>query len=903
MRILRLKLTNFIGIKSGLGKDVVEINFPKNTNIFTMFIGGNGSGKTTILSQLTPFKSSYDDRKTLIIPGLEGEKQIDIEDNEGNIFKIRHIYSKTPASFITENDVELNENGSVRNFESIVKDKLGVDDNYFTVGKLGSNVKTFVELKDTERFNYIKNLIRPIDKYTNAYSVTMSKLKTNKEIILSLGDSLKAIGPISNIKASVKQYNDSIAEIDKNIDSCSRLSGTYDSDISKINNDLNKYNYLQLKTDCSKAEQHLKDLENTKKDFESKHATTSIAVCDDMISKANTNIEALNTSMALLNQKITTLMGNKLSNDNEIAKIKLNLSSKSTETSANSQAIIDSSLKEKKALQDQLSTSALYALVTDTNALLVQSYIDSFASFTQYLSNNYGLLQSHKIVKDKTVADVIFSIDADVILDSKKNEIAKYIAETTTEIDKLKSQYAQKSANLDKYEILKKRPIACTIDSCPFIKDALQYSNLENEMVELSNSIKVRNNLLETYNYAEDSLTDIMTFYATFKSYFSLLNSSSNIIFKVFTKDRTISEIIDHDAANDFLNSTITEIADANKMVASMNRIAKLDGIISQRKSQLSLLKESEDNHSYFEKQLSDLTNSENKFEKDIAEAKQELNIQTNSLGSENAIKKTYENYKEVLNNLDATNKTVTDLKASISLYESLAKNKTELSSKKEDSERTLKTLRSNRDSTNASVMTLLSSMAVAESDEAKLKNISSVYSMQKSISAALDPRTGIPRIFTKVYLTGISEMANALLDIAYNGKFSIAFKLENGKFIIQVKSGSNIIDDISDASQGEIALTTISISLAIIEKSLTQYNILYLDEIDGALDDSNRSNFINILNKQVSKYGIDQVFIISHNNAFDACPMNLIMLNGSDTKKADEIFMKNKNIIFDNSI
>jgi DNA repair exonuclease SbcCD ATPase subunit len=49
-------------------------------------------------------------------------------------------------------------------------------------------------------------------------------------------------------------------------------------------------------------------------------------------------------------------------------------------------------------------------------------------------------------------------------------------------------------------------------------------------------------------------------------------------------------------------------------------------------------------------------------------------------------------------------------------------------------------------------------------------------------------------------------------------------------------------------ASQGEIAITTISLSLALIEQSIGAYNILCLDEIDGPLDGDNRNNFINII-------------------------------------------------------
>ena len=78
MRILRLKLVNFIGIKNGMGKDEIEISFPEDENTITMLLGKNGSGKSTIVSQLTPFKDTFDDRKDPIVPGKDGLKEIDI---------------------------------------------------------------------------------------------------------------------------------------------------------------------------------------------------------------------------------------------------------------------------------------------------------------------------------------------------------------------------------------------------------------------------------------------------------------------------------------------------------------------------------------------------------------------------------------------------------------------------------------------------------------------------------------------------------------------------------------------------------------------------------------------------------------------------------------------------------
>jgi ABC-type lipoprotein export system ATPase subunit len=55
-------------------------------------------------------------------------------------------------------------------------------------------------------------------------------------------------------------------------------------------------------------------------------------------------------------------------------------------------------------------------------------------------------------------------------------------------------------------------------------------------------------------------------------------------------------------------------------------------------------------------------------------------------------------------------------------------------------------------------------------------------------------------------------------------------------------------------------------------------YNILLLDEIDGALYSEDRQKFLMILAQQMKAINAEQVFLITHNNSFDGYPVNIIM-------------------------
>ena len=52
----------------------------------------------------------------------------------------------------------------------------------------------------------------------------------------------------------------------------------------------------------------------------------------------------------------------------------------------------------------------------------------------------------------------------------------------------------------------------------------------------------------------------------------------------------------------------------------------------------------------------------------------------------------------------------------------------------------------------------------------------------------------------------------------------------------------------------------------------------------------------------QIDKLGIEQVFVISHNNAFDICPMDLVLLKDSAIDMTNDAFMEGKTVLYDYS-
>ena len=171
MKIIKLILENFANIYSAMNKKRIEIDFSKCQNNIIIFLGPNGSGKTSILSELHPFATagSMDVRSdiNLILENHNGYKEVHIEDN-GDIYIIKHHYlyknkNKSVKSFFEVNGEEMNENGNVSSFKTMVNMYLGLEPELMRLMRLGSNVNGLIDLKASNRKVYASKLFQDID--------------------------------------------------------------------------------------------------------------------------------------------------------------------------------------------------------------------------------------------------------------------------------------------------------------------------------------------------------------------------------------------------------------------------------------------------------------------------------------------------------------------------------------------------------------------------------------------------------------------------------------------------------------------------------------------------------------------------------------------------------------------
>jgi DNA repair exonuclease SbcCD ATPase subunit len=152
-----------------------------------------------------------------------------------------------------------------------------------------------------------------------------------------------------------------------------------------------------------------------------------------------------------------------------------------------------------------------------------------------------------------------------------------------------------------------------------------------------------------------------------------------------------------------------------------------------------------------------------------------------------------------------------------------------------------------------------------------------------KLILDAVSSKEGIPLVMVKIFLDECKEIINDLISDIFDDDLEIInfdISESSNEFKIPYRINGNEVPDIELASQGQQAVISIALSFALCRKSMFDYNIMLLDEIDNSIYKADREKFIMILAKQMQALGTEQVFLITHNDIFQqsGLPVNIIM-------------------------
>lgn len=923
MKITYIKLENFLGIYAGTGRTELEVDFKNNKNKIIILNAGNGKGKTTLLSMLHPLRETYDDRKDIIIPGSLGKKTVDLIHN-GDEYHIEHFYGKKNKSFISKNGDELNENGNITSFNEIAKEELGIDADYFKIGRIGSNVSNFIDLKSTDRKKYITEFIPSIDEYLEAFETIKDKYtsyNTQLKFIKNTIEKYSGMRDLNEIKADVTALTNEIElhekklidvqlaingftsvkdSLEKDIEDYINDSGLYEesvsfSDLDNITMDIDEY--------TSEIEDNYNAWANKESEYLQKY---KIRVEENVLEyitgldkKFTDRIAKLTADITSIEENLKTLSSSKIEAQNKMNYYSEKLEAIEKDTISEEDVKLNKSAIESNLLEIKNAEAIIKAHSGRFKAKDLEALYDAYDNdFRMYTGED--IIDAIDVVKGNYDLSVLkaYYKEGDTFIYGKADYITKQ-KKLTAELKTLENKIGTLEGKLSYVdETLPKRSSNCKDDSCSFIKSALEIDKICRP--EFEASIKRKEEIIKELDEIEEIISKCDT-YITISNSMKAINDKIRDKFPVYFRNQIAThKLLIED------NSMLLEnigIYDFQKIYTNRNIIDNLTTTNETLKAQIESYNMSEELIKEYETNFNSAKESINTITTSISELKEELadknTAKENAEKRSNICKDYFTIYKELSEYREKYNYAISIQKKLKSLIDKYNKFKEE--NDVDSLNATLSMIQSDISELKTKLEENNTSVTIIEDNMAKLSEIEGIYNSVVLIKDALDPKKGIPVVFANEYLKSIATKTNKLLKIAYGDHFKIRFNITAKDFLVEVyKSDGTVLTDIKLASQGETSLTNVSLSLAMLECMIKKYNIVYLDEVDCTLSTENRKLFIELLENQMDTLNIEQCFVISHNNEFYDKNVDLILLEDHDCPTSDPDFMAGKNIILE---
>ena len=898
VKLTKITLKNFIGIKTGLGKSELTVNLSKllDKDIICI-LGDNGTGKTTLSSVMHPLPGTTDKRNKFIIEDKEGVKKVYYDRSDGCKYICKLVYSPsktghTTKGFITKinkdgEEVELNPNGNISSYKDAIFEELGVNDAILKLANQNDVCKGHVDMTSTERKTNMSTFL-PEDIYSNYFAVVD---KTYREMKTRINVLVEAIGKMHDddtIRINLEKVTKDINSLVEKRDKCIGKIKEFETRINiyKSNGIFDKEKDLSRNIrDNNKSIDKVKNkLDSIREDS----AVSNILGPSVDLSSLNNLIELYETKMQSVDMSIMVLDSTDL---------------KSTRNS------LSEEINKKKEILKDIETDYSLSELKD----MLKTYKKRFNELDKLISKlDTSLTKNDFMTGYNIVATVRRAIDAICEEDSHTIDYIVTSDNISEELSKLDSYYNQLEtlredkdfllnniSNLNKdsglKDILDKRPKNCIIDDCPFIKNAQKWTLIEKEIIKYKSEMDKVNNNIDKLNDIIHDLEYKSHIYDKIKNLWSYIETNMNLISKLPYSDKynTFEAILkaikkrgtnlsECDNFDQFIE--IFEFRDEFNEL-KYKKIPTVENEIHIFETQGKLIDNSRDELKSLNERLENINNQINenavKLNK-LNDTKDELEYIIDRLKRYRDKKFEYDDlYNELVKN-------VNDLKLvnkDISEYENYKIKLKERKDKLDDINDALNPLTRERELYKMEQLKIADhkqELAAIEEDMYKCEIIRSSLSIKDD---------GIPVGALEYFMDTVRINANALLSGAFNGALYLEEFIINAKdFIIPYKKNGDRGIDVSFASSSERSFISLCLTLAIMEEIISGYGIAILDEIDRGFSSTSKYKFIEILGSQIKRTGISQVFMVTHNSAFyEGYNIGYILFPGSDISKVDD--------------
>lgn len=854
MFLMKLKLVNFESIYNGTGKKEIEIDFPTNCKFFRID-GVNGSGKTSILNNAQPKSRSLTAHSSKILNGEEGFKELTYI-NDGIIYIISHHYkpnknkSHSIKSFITRviNGIseELNPSGNVTQFNEVLEDVFMLSKDFLSLMNLGINSRGFVTQTASERKKFITPMIQSSAELVKKYNERKTKLKDTKSSFNIYTSKLEKLGDIDNDRLELEslykrldnyqvQYNEVsnkkyLLESDKNniIDKLQSYNKRSDiiNNIDKLTNKCNKF------SSCDTIEYHTKRINEDTIELQ-QNATLIMDIKNNISLFRDQRMELKNRKMELVNSIDPNYVETDL---NKLYDIRDKLIYDISEFESNTDISIDSE-----------ECQLIYDKICNLQNMLDNAYIDPLLNTAMELyRDDYQLLQTHY------------------------NDIRMDITGYETQLASIRESNNMNINNIDSIISLK----SCNDTKCPVISKLIEISEHD------SSGIKM-NNINESLKKAFDELTrlgELMPVVRNISDIYNFIQINTPYFQKV---PNLIDKISDVD--NLLLHTKLKDLSDLNDLMEYSTRketyVTNKDQLVELKET---IYKTSND------KQTHDKINDNlYKLNKSIQASifnetmstrrlKKYTDIETNITDRIND-----NNFKlSLLNDKSIIMEDINKFSVMLTEYDNLKENLMSIDNNLTIMNAELIEFTKNISTTNSTIKALENKIYMYDDYKSNIDALEEEYRYRTCIDASLSPTKGIPLLPMEKFLDDIQVSVNGIINSMFPSISLDSFVIDGSEFRIPYVTNNGYSEDISTSSGGESSIISLAFTLTFLMINSPIYNIPLFDEIDATLDRNNRMRFIDILDNVTHELGIEQILVISHNDAYDNLNVGIISLS-----------------------
>ena len=883
MRIIHARFKGLQGLYRNSMQKEINIDFEKCIHRIIYIVGPNGSGKSTLMSAMHPLP----DPPSMYLDKELGEKEL-ILDNNGTIYNILIQYPvyangsrATTKAFIKEISpdgtcIELNANGTVGSFKDIVYSRFNLDPNFVALSYLSVEDRGIVEKKPSERKKFVATLLESLEVYNDIYKTLVKRSSVFKSMINSITAKIDSVGNQEKLmmdKVSIDNRINSLEQQKSSLESTIAASRATISLIDPDNAIRNLYN--DLVTEYNSIKSSLNML---------------------MVDIKDSKVKSLDDANVLY----FNLRQEEFSKEKDIEVLRNKISTTLTSREEESRLIVIKTQKYNSIISS-ISDTDLERTITEYRKRIFQ-YENVFKKIGiepgAVTKDEYVLgLNTLEDLRTSILNIKSYSSDDDIQMACNgllgNINIAQMISETSINISLVEDEIASIKDKMGEYRvlyqrslILKDRPSNCVINTCSFIKDALEAESMkpEENLTRLDLDLDRKSKELSRYR---DILTNLQSANKTYSDLRSVIRSFINnkmILDKLPIDKRMfeISYLVEIISSGDQMN----DIYDLYQYIEYANifelykneaeALRKLEADFDIDKAQRKVAGEILDDLNELKKKVSGIDieiertqNMIKDLEKDIVVIKEELQ----SFDKLISTFKTIEEYQSQMKELESKLKTVsTNIDRISSEVDMINKNQSILTGVI----RELGPLKQNADSINYS-------LAKLQEYQNELNEYNGRYSTIELLKKYSSPtKGGIQTIFMQLYMDKTLSLANQLLGLVFGGKLELLpYIINENEFRIPTKSNVTnlIVDDVSNCSTSEKSMIAMTMSFALAFHGSPLYNIVRLDEIDGGLDQDNRSMFPVVCRNMVDMLGIEQCFVISHSSESDMSDIDIISL------------------------